>query len=292
MITEVTHENGKRVDVHRPSAINPADYELAAPLPGNGLAWWARGPYIDAGSVSRECDHCGHALRYFVRHIYKPTGKVVIFGEDCADLIGLVDDRASLEFEKLRRRAAEERRQEREKLEREEKLALFKVQQPVIDAFLEDIDENTEKFAFIVDMKRALNMWGYLTERQIESTLKCIKAREDFIARKIEEDANRVEPEFELLEGRRVIEGTVQSHKWTEDTGYGRQHKMVVVEADGNKVYGSVPRDISDYLYHNDENENRELRGLKVKLTATVERSKNDENFGYYKRPSKASVVK
>lgn len=245
---------------------------------------------MDAGAVNHECDHCGHALRYYVRHIYKPTGQIVIFGEDCAELIGLVDNRASLEFEKLRRRAAEERRQEREKLEREEKRELFKVQQPEVDAFLEDVDEETEKFGFVVDMKRALDQWGYLTERQIESTLKCIKAREDFLARKAEEAANEVTPEFEVAEGRRVIEGTVKSHKWTEDTGYGRQHKMLVVEPDGNKVWGTVPQSIEDALYVN--HEQQELRGLKVKFTATVERSQKDENFGYYKRPTKATVIK
>ena len=79
-------------------------------------------------------------------------------------------------------------------------------------------------------------------------------------------------------EGRIEITGTVM--KVVERDGrFGWEHKMLVV-ADGWKVWGSVPRALGDVE-----------KGWTVRFTATVERSNDDENFGFYKRPSKASVL-
>lgn len=280
-----THdEKGHRVDVHKPSSINPGDYEYLgvdearkALKEGQKLA----GP----GGI---CHHCGKEIVWRVHWRYLPTGDVVTFGYQCTEILGMSNDRISHEMVLLKRRAENERKEERAKMERQEREDHFRAAHPEVVKFLNNLDEG-ETFMFLVDMKNSMDRWGSLTDRQVESVKKCMTAREQYYAKKIEEAKN--EPTTDLVEGRRVIEGEVLSHKWTEDTGYGSQHKMLVKEDDGNKVWGTVPRAINDYLYHNDENESRELKGMRVKFTGTVEQSKNDEHFGFFSRPSNASVV-
>ena len=61
---------------------------------------------------------------------------------------------------------------------------------------------------------------------------------------------------------------------------YGMTQKMGVKLADGNKVYGTVPNNISHVE-----------RGNKVKFVAKVERSEKDEHFGFFSRPAKAQII-
>lgn len=282
--TVYTHnEQGQRVDVHKPSSINPGDYEYIgvdearkALKEGQKIA----GP----GGV---CHHCGKAIVWRVHWRYLPTGDVVTFGYICTEILGMSNDRIEHEMVLLKRRAENERREEQAKMEREEKVEKFQAEHPDVAEFLNNLDEG-ETFEFLVDMKRSMEHWGSLTERQVESVKKCMVARQKYYAKKIEEAMN--EPTEVLVEGRRVIEGEVINHKWVDNnyTG-GRDHKMLVKQDDGNKVWGSVPRAISDYLYHNDERENRELKNMRVKFTATVEAK--EDHFGYFKRPSNAEVL-
>lgn len=284
--TIYTHdEQGHRADVHRPSAINPGDYEYI----GVDEARKALKEGQKVAGPGGVCHHCGKAIVWRVHWRYIPTGDVVTFGYICTEILGMSDNRIDHEMTLLKRQAENERKQERAKMERQEREDQFKAQHPDVVTFLSTLDEG-ETFMFLVDMKNSMERWGSLTERQIESVKKCMAARQKFYAKKMEEAMN--EPTTSLDEGRRVIEGEVVSHKWVDNdyTG-GRDHKMLVKQDDGNKVYGSVPRQVSDYCYHNDENENRDLKGMRVKFTATVEQSKNDEHFGFFKRPSNASVV-
>jgi hypothetical protein len=122
--------------------------------------------------------------------------------------------------------------------------------------------------AFAKDVcKTALNKIR-LTERQIE----CLK---DCVDRAAKEAA---EPKTDVPEGRLQITGTVLSVKW-QDNGYGGCEKMLVKDGRGFKVWGSVPSSLEVN------------RGDVVTFTATVERSDNDSNFGFFKRPTKADKV-
>lgn len=86
-----------------------------------------------------------------------------------------------------------------------------------------------------------------------------------------------------VVEGRHEITGKVLTVR-EQASQFGYQLKMLVqVEAaDGAayKVWGTVPRSIDTVE-----------RGAQVSFTATVERSKDDENFGFFKRPANAAVV-
>lgn len=79
--------------------------------------------------------------------------------------------------------------------------------------------------------------------------------------------------------GRLVIEGVVLSKK-SQESAYGTSWKMLV-EGDGWKVWGTVPESIFWEVE----------KGVRVRFTATVEASEDDEAFGFYKRPTKAEIV-
>ena len=92
------------------------------------------------------------------------------------------------------------------------------------------------------------------------------------------------EPELvDVPEGRQVLTGKVLTVK-EQASQFGYQLKMLVLaETDGGKafkVWGSVPRAIDTVE-----------RGEHVVFTATVERSKDDPQFGFFKRPMQASLI-
>jgi hypothetical protein len=77
--------------------------------------------------------------------------------------------------------------------------------------------------------------------------------------------------------GRINVTGTVVSTK-VQDSPYGSTFKMLVKSDAGWKVWGTVPSTIDP------------KRGDVVSFTATVERSKDDPKFGFFKRPTGATV--
>lgn len=99
-------------------------------------------------------------------------------------------------------------------------------------------------------------------------------------ARKRAEEAATARP---VPNGRQVVEGEVLTVDY-RDSYYGGAWKMLV-KCDGYKLWGTVPNALRD------DNLDLPPRGTLVRFTATLERSGDDENFGFYKRPSKAVRV-
>lgn len=67
----------------------------------------------------------------------------------------------------------------------------------------------------------------------------------------------------------------------TKDTNWGLSYKCLIVGDNGQKFWGSVPKQL-----HIERDLNKKFR-----LRATVERSSNDPKFGFYKRPSKLELL-
>lgn len=99
---------------------------------------------------------------------------------------------------------------------------------------------------------------------------------------KLEEKANEIVPTTPLVEGRIELVGKILNIK-TVENAYGFALKMILQLADGNKVYGTLPKALAD-----DESCNR---GSEVKFVAKVARSDDDEHFGFFSRPSKAELL-
>lgn len=136
--------------------------------------------------------------------------------------------------------------------------------------------------------------YGSLTERQTEFVHKLVDEVYEKVAarRAIEETATVKMPVPET--GERVqVTGTVLTVKW-QDSPFGYNAgslKMLVADPRGFKVWGTVPNSISS-IYDEDGAYARSLeKGDRVTFTAQVERSAQDDYFGYFKRPTKASVL-
>jgi hypothetical protein len=80
--------------------------------------------------------------------------------------------------------------------------------------------------------------------------------------------------------GRQTVQGRVVKLKSVESQ-FGVTTKMIV-KANGFMVYGTVPQSLWDVNFG---------LGDLVEFTATFEQSKDDQTFGFFKRPSKAVVL-
>lgn len=143
----------------------------------------------------------------------------------------------------------------------------FKSTAPDVVTFLDDYEGRSE---FVNNIKHSMMRFGSLTEKQVAAVRKNIeRARERF-----EERENAPE----VVEGKQVFEGEVLSLKETsacyDYRNVTTQLKMLVKDARGFKLYGSVPKALVDDIKIGDT----------VKISATVKKSK-DNGFGFFSRP-------
>lgn len=150
-----------------------------------------------------------------------------------------------------------------------------------IDAFVADhpvagwlLNEDV-KGQFLNSLKAQLTDKAQLSDKQL-AALEKVKAQ-------VEAEPTPTDP---LEEGRYEISGKVLTIK---ETDWGP--KLLIALDDGNKVYGSCPSAIepSNAVWNGDSQVL--TRGKRVQMNATVERSKDDDHFGFYKRPAKASII-
>lgn len=174
----------------------------------------------------------------------------------------------------------------------------------------------------LVDIVRKLVRYGDLSDKQFKfleklaSELMDIKAAN---AKREEEAAQERASSEPVPAGRQKVTGEIVSKRW-EENGYGGSLKILVKDNRGFKVWGNCPSSISlrdKKVYQEVESTNylrlmqgdgghTEIRdgklnyhwmaqvaiekGDKVEFTATLEQSKDDDRFGFFKRPTKATV--
>lgn len=282
-----------RSDVHRPSFLDPAEYVEVGYVdnhPEQGGAWRNHEVIGDASEfpgnyVSRgRCDHCGAGpLRYAVEFLHRPSNQTVMVGERCAGVLNLSS------------RTERERRTSIETARRELAMATFRGD-PRHDAvymwLVEQVEENHNHGygGFYHDLLHKCRRYGSLTENQVAAVERAQARAAEFAARR-EAEAATVEGPLET--GRRMVEGEIVSAKYQE-SDYGDTMKMLVKQDDGNKVWGTVPGSVYEASLNMDrpgDDLRSRLVGLRVSFTAQVERSNDDEHFGFYKRPTQAQVV-
>lgn len=127
--------------------------------------------------------------------------------------------------------------------------------------------------SFNLSMYWKLEKWGSLSEKQIAAVQRGIDRDKQRAAEA--EALKQVEP---LAEGRYGIEGEILTLKWQESQ-YGTTLKMLVKMDDGNKVWGTCPSKLRCEV------------GDRVRFFAQVERSRDDDHFGFYKRPTAAEKM-
>ena len=138
------------------------------------------------------------------------------------------------------------------------------------------------------DLRGKLIEWGTLSEKQVE------------LAFKLQADVANRPPELEpapvpVTDDRVRVEGTILSTKEVEGYMGGTTTKCLIqVPTDGGafKLWGTLPQKATDaqWDHEREHGEWPEIKGAKIAFTARLEPSRDDEAFGFYKRPTKVEV--
>lgn len=229
------------------------------------------------------CEHCGNSIRWAAIVQYVPTGQHFVVGEVCADERMSLASRADHDM-RLVKMAAEHRA---EMARRAEARATFYREHPVEAAYLFNPDRAAD--GFIDNLARKVGIYGELSEKQLACVTRNIEREAEWDKRKAEEAAKLVDtPPIE--NGRREVTGTVRSIKW-QDNDFGGSFKMLVELEDGNKVWGTLPASLKGHDFNTGHDDLGADTDDRVRFTATIERSTDDEHFGFFKRPTKATII-
>lgn len=281
-----------RTDIHRPAEIKTEDYifvginfmkieevgdeivlaehrkAITAAL--NAGATWSE--HSHGGS----CHVCGAHAIYTAVFFHIPTNQLIQTGFDCADKIEKGHDN---DF----RKAKAEIKSARENFAGKQKARLLCEDHGIPQAFdigTSDVHSLNQTKGTIIDMVRKLIKWGSLSDKQWAF----LKSLVDRLGREDEIKAERAaekEAASPCPDGKIELTVTVLSVKWHENQ-FGGDLKMFCREASGFTVWGTVPAKISDDL----------KKGDRVNFTATVTPAEDDPKHGFFKRPSKASIVR
>lgn len=292
-----------RNDVHRPSEIDPADYEYVAQeylkIEGMGdcyilqqnremiRAHMARsGGNYSGHAHGGNCMVCGSVnAMYTVLFYHAKTNSYVRMGQDCAEKCDMGDAESFRAFREGIKSALAC------------KTGKAKAQALLAERGLErawaiyGADEKPgREEVTVTDMVGKLVQYGSLSDKQydfLKTLLDRIITRPQREAQRAAEDA-AAKP---CPSGRIEITGTVLTTK-EQPSDYapgGSVLKMLVRADDGWKVWGTVP---SCIIAWKENGEERVVRsGVRVRFTATVTVSDKDNKFGFYKRPTNAAVL-
>ncbi len=286
-----------RTDVHRPSAIDPADYEFVAHeclkiYPGDvGMIQFliaererirehmARtGGNYSSHQHGGNCMVCGSVNAvYTVLFYHEKSNTYVRMGADCTEKCYNGQDFGAARFrsscDDVRQALAGKRKAE---------------------ALLGDWGLSLAWELYTADYKTSYQAWGKdeITARDIVGNLvkygslsdkqqgflsllvKRIVNKPVYAARRAQEAASAAD----CPTGRVVIVGRVLSMR-DQFTDYGEVTKMLVKHESGFKVWATCPGSLDCQ------------KGDTIQFTATVEPSRDDPKFGFGKRPTKAEVI-
>jgi hypothetical protein len=191
---------------------------------------------------------------------HAPTGHHLVVGAICART-ALRDTRAG-RVKALRERAAKAHKTRRILAEQRGE---FLAQHPGLAEAL-----NTDHY-IVADIARRFHQYGTLSDKQVALVFK--------IAAEAAQPTPAT-PTAPVPTGKAVrVTGTVVSTRFDE-TDYGTVKKMLVEHPDGWRVWGTVPKAIG-----------LAERGDGVEFTAEVTPSRDDETFGFFKRPRLAQFT-
>ena len=280
-------ERMKRTDIHRPSQMNPAEYRVLA------VGYVDEAENTETGAIERflvldrvdarwselgepegsnwaghregRCDHCGARIKYYSVVEHRGTGDVLVVGLQCTNRFFNCNFNYRQQVLKAR---AEGDRRVREWLAKNPELGLV-YQFSLSDAAM----------PFAQDMARKVREYGSLSEKQAAAL---VKSYAIYVERKAEKVERAKKPTANCPVGRVQVVGTVVGRKTIEgaDRWMPPTYKMIVEDDRGFKCYGTIPSAILGVI-----------RGERVSFTAQLEPAHDDPTFGWFKRPTKATVL-
>ena len=231
-----------------------------------------KAPYQYAGCTQNRsvCQYCGTIIRYQF-WLLSSDGRKFFVGSDCINKSG--DSGLMYHVKKERSKISKEKRAIKQKEKYEARQAAFLLAtQEKLQNYLSNHTDIAHIFEWAknssgvpLDLYNNLLKWGSLTDSQLK-----------FLTNLYEDTLVTKQP---CPIGKVTIEGVVLKIK-SVLTQFGYTNKMIVESEQGYRVYGSIPGTV-DYP---------EI-GTKIRFNATVERSKDDSTFGFFKRPTQATIL-
>ena len=215
-------------------------------------------------TVGDRCACCNKSIKYSAGVYIKPLDFIVHIGRQCANQVAALGVLSNLKLEYLKERHVSQ------------KLAAKFTNG--IEGLAEVVEWcSTPKAHYIAkDIASKIRQWGSISEKQVELLFK-------LHANAMSQQSAEAEftPTASAPEGRVTITGKILGFKEVEND-YGITIKMIVRIDDTNaKAYLTLPSSIAD----------KADRGSHVQLTASFQRSKDDQFFAFGSRPSKASIL-
>jgi hypothetical protein len=142
---------------------------------------------------------------------------------------------------------------------------------------------NNQKIKIISE--KEMNAWGEgsydkeeeLLRKKYQWKIKSTEIINNYLSQYKDLEWSEVVP---LTEDRLEFSGKILNTKYQENQ-FGGTLKMLFQDERGFKLWGSVPNKLIE------EN----LENLKIKFIASVQVSKNDKSFGFFKRPTKIKIL-
>jgi hypothetical protein len=273
--------------IHNPKNFQPENYDIVEYMinrppvfiPGFGMnpndhlhcvQEWQREMVMVFGEDYRSkiyrCAHCGNGrIKYIVACRHIPSGEVVAFGDTCIKRLGF-KDADEFKMNMIRSKANEERKAAK----LAEKCNEFMVENPSFGQAIrcyEDHKDIHERNQFAADIVYKFRKYASASERQIAAFIKSV-ATDHVNAIRREEEAKEVKGP--APEGRVEVKGRILSIKH-QDNQWGGCFKMLVKLENNSKVWLTAPDGV----------DTQDI----IEFKATFERSRDDESFGFGKRP-------
>lgn len=285
-----------RNDIHRPSAINPREYDFVANdyvgpdsngtwrfLAAERAAFRAHVERTGGKYANHEhggtCHICGATAFYLAKFHHAATNTYICTGEDCAQKLEMGSPVAFRTFRDKVHGA-------REAQAGKNKARTILTDKGLIAAWDVYATEGEARANFkyeestITDIVGKLVRYGSVSDKQLDFVRKLLGQIAERAGKQLaREAADAAALPLPTFTGRATIEGVVLSIK-TGENAYGPYTRMLVKADDGWKVFGSVPAQIADVQ-----------RGDRVRFVAKVEPSKDDPKFGFFSRPAKGEIV-
>ena len=217
------------------------------------------------------CDHCGARFAYGA--VYKhENGDVIVVGHECSFKSFGFNSRLDYDMAKVQKVIDEARKAAKSKVAALEFLSKN-------DGLAEALEA---KHHIVIDIKAKLFQYGSLSPAQVALVFKLAAQVKEQEARQVEEESL---PKAPVIEGRITVRGTILGFKEVDAPRFsyyssGTAWKMLVRDDRGFKVFGTMPASVCP----ND-------RGKVIEFSATVEKGRQDEFFGFFKRPVKVKVL-
>lgn len=304
-----------RTDVHRPTEINPEDYEFVCVQ----YLWQTSEP--DLGEVfynksEREvfnahrektggkfaniehggtCYCCGALARYVARYYHEKTNSYIDLGERCSLKL---DNGETEAFRTIRRAITNAREAIAGK--NKARLILEDAGLPKAWSFYEaNRYPEAREERIVVDIVGKIVRYGSASENSlklIEKLLHYIENKEQIEAeKKAKRDAEKAAA-APCPSGRVKVTGTILTVK-VRAHDFGCDLKVLVKDESGFTVWGNLPKDLNSLIEWVEDRNSEEnyprlrVKEPKVEFVATITPSKDDTKFGFFKRPSKAKTI-